>query len=361
MKKIDAHGADLYALTHTYHLRPEDISDFSSNINPLGPSPKALETLKHHLDAARVYPDPHYRDLKEAISSYLGVKDAPLLLGNGTSQLIADAIETIAPKKAMVNVPCYSEYENELRRIGADIVHLPLLPEEDFAFDVDRAIDLIEKESIDLYVITNPNNPTGTLISLEDLLRLLEETEVVLLVDETYVEFVGQEASAIPLALSHPRILVLRSTSKFFASPGLRLGYGVTSDEALFSSIENASRLWGLSIYADLMGQAMFRDVSYQEEVLTLVKTEREKALKRLGTSPHLRPLPSFGNFILTEILGPVSAKELREALLPKGLVIRDCASFGLGSQFFRFCILSPEENARLLADIFAFMEKECP
>lgn len=360
MKKIDAHGADLYALTHTYHLRPEDISDFSSNINPLGPSSKALEVLREHLDAAKIYPDPHYRDLKDAICSYLQVKEAPLLLGNGTSQLIADAIETLAPKKALLNVPCYSEYENELRRIGAEILHLPLLPEEDFAFDVNRALALIERESIDLYVITNPNNPTGSLISLDDLTRLVEETTATLLIDETYVEFVGQEASAVPLALSHPRILVLRSTSKFFASPGLRLGYGITSDEALFSSIENASRLWGLSIYADLMGQAMFQDVAYQDEVLSLVKKEREKALSVLST-PSLRPLPSYGNFILTKILAPVSAKALREALLPKGLVIRDCASFGLGTQFFRFCILSPEENARLLKEILSYMEKECP
>lgn len=120
MKKT-RHGADLYALETKYHYRPEEIRDFSSNINPLGPSPKAMEAAAKNIRALCRYPDPEYRKLKAAMADYLKVSPEAVLLGSGTSQLIQEAIAHIKPNRALINSPCYSEYARELEKIGAEI------------------------------------------------------------------------------------------------------------------------------------------------------------------------------------------------------------------------------------------------
>lgn len=116
--KRNRHGADLYALEKKYHYRPEDIRDFSSNINPLGPSPKALDAAAKNIRALCRYPDPEYRKLKAAIADYVHVSPEEILLGSGTSELIQAAIHSIHPRRALLNSPCYSEYERELKKIG---------------------------------------------------------------------------------------------------------------------------------------------------------------------------------------------------------------------------------------------------
>lgn len=355
MKKKDKHGANLFDLQRKYGFKPEEIMDFSSNINPLGPSKKALAHLRENLDKVSVYPDPDYVELKKAIASYAHAGEEHIVLGSGTTNLIADYIRIIGPKRALLNSPCYSEYENELNKQGANIYHYDLDHTKDFVIDVDDVIDMIRRENIDLYVLTNPNNPTGTILTREEIRRILEETGVKMLVDETYIEFTNKKKySCTSLAQEHPGLLVVRSTSKFFASPGIRLGYGIISHGEIRDEMYQNFNLWAINIFADILGQHMFYDIEYQDKVYAHIQREKDKMVKFISGLKDVKVYPSYGNFVLCKILrDDLTAGELREKLLREKMIIRDCVTFkNLDEHFFRFCILSTEANDLLLQSL---------
>lgn len=359
MKK-NRHGADLYALETKYHYRPEDIRDFSSNINPLGPSPKAMEAAAKNIRALCHYPDPEYRKLKAAIGDYLKVDQAAVLLGSGTSQLIQEAIAFIRPARALINSPCYSEYARELEKIGAEIFEYHLDYHKNFSIDVDEIIARINEEAVDLYVLTNPNNPTGSILTRADVARILDETSAHVLVDETYIEFTDPAIySAVSLVKRCEKLIVIRGTSKFFATPGIRLGYAVTGDESLYEALSEALSMWGINTMADVMGRVMFQDKAFYDESFRLVQREKGKAIAALEANDALKVFPSYGNFVLVKIIDRRhGAADLREALLAQKMVIRDCSSFkNLDERFFRFCLLDPESNEALAKAIDDFFK----
>ncbi len=361
MKK-NRHGADLYALETKYHYRPEDIRDFSSNINPLGPSPKAMEAAAKNIRALCRYPDPEYRKLKAAIGDYLKVDQAAVLLGSGTSQLIQEAIAYLKPARALINSPCYSEYARELEKVGAEIFEYHLDYHKNFVPGVDEIIARIKEEAVDLYVLTNPNNPTGSILTRADVARILDETSAHVLVDETYIEFTDPAIySAVSLVKSREKLIVIRGTSKFFATPGIRLGYAVTGDGALHAALSADLSMWGINAMADVMGRVMFQDVAFREESFRLIQREKAKVIAALEAKGALKVFPSYGNFVLVKIKDKNHrAAELREALLAKKMVIRDCSNFkNLDERFFRFCLLDPESNEALVKAIDDFF-KNC-
>ena len=359
MKK-NRHGADLYALETKYHYRPEDIRDFSSNINPLGPSRKAMEEAAKNIRALCRYPDPEYRKLKAAIGDYLKVDQAAVLLGSGTSQLIQEAIAFIKPARALINSPCYSEYARELEKVGAEIFEYHLDYHKNFVPGVDEIIARINEEAVDLYVLTNPNNPTGSILTRADVARILDETSAHVLVDETYIEFTDPAIySAVSLVKSREKLIVIRGTSKFFATPGIRLGYAVTGDEALHAALAADLSMWGINAMADVMGRVMFQDAAFREESFRLIQREKAKVIAALEAKGALKVFPSYGNFVLVKIKDKShTAAELREALLAKKMVIRDCSNFkNLDERFFRFCLLDPESNEALVKAIDDFFK----
>ena len=359
MKKT-RHGADLYALETTYHYRPEDIRDFSSNINPLGPSPTAMEAAAKNIRALCRYPDPEYRKLKAAMADYLKVDEGRILLGSGTSQLIQETIAALKPARALINSPCYSEYARELEKIGAEIFEYHLDYHKNFAIDVDDIIARINGDAVDLYVLTNPNNPTGSILTRADVARILDETAAHVLVDETYIEFTDPAIySAVSLVKSREKLIVIRGTSKFFATPGIRLGYAVTGDDALYEALSADLSMWGINAMADIMGRVMFQDVAFYDESFRMIQREKAKVIAALEANRALKVFPSYGNFVLVKIKDKShTAAELREALLAKKMVIRDCSNFkNLDERFFRFCLLDPESNEALVKAIDDFLK----
>ena len=345
------HGANLFEIQDKYGFSIDEIMDFSSNVNPFGPDKKSLDYLVQHIDRAKVYPDPAYKDLKSVISQYIHCPSENIVLGAGTTNLLSAYISLIQPKNALLNSPCYSEYERELKKHQSTIHHYLLDKETDFTFDVDAIIEEIQAKDIDLYVLTNPNNPTGSIMQVEDIEKILLSTKAYLLIDETYIEFTDQTPyTACQLASQYDHLFVVRSTSKFFASPGIRLGYGILSHQDHLLALNQHLNLWGINIYAEMMGRQMFGHKDYQDRVYQHIKRERARMITELKSLDSLKVYPSQGNFVLCELTKDLDAKTLREKLLPEKIVIRDCASFpNLSPQFFRFCILSTEANNLLL------------
>ena len=353
------HGANLYDLSSKYGFSKEDFMDFSSNINPFGASILAKNYIINNIDKVSIYPDPDYIDLKTSISKYCNCAIDNILLGSGATELISSFIETINPKKALLLSPAYSEYEKELSKINCDIVKYFSKKENNFSINIEDLINNINENNYDLIVICNPNNPTGFTFTKDEIEKILNSTSSFVMVDETYIEFTNKKIySSTYLVDNYENLFVIRGTSKFFSTPGIRLGYGLISNNSIKENINAHLDLWNINTFASMMGEVMFGDVEFIENTYSLMINEREYLMNELSKFNHLKVYKSQGNFILCEINSKsITSKELRDKLILNKIIIRDCSSFdGLNEYFFRVCILKPEENRLLinsLKDIF--------
>lgn len=351
---MNSHGANVFEIAKVEGIKIEDIRDFSSNINPLGPSKRALESLKENLNLLSTYPDVDYVDLKKAISSYASCDVKNIVLGLGSTEILKDAIHYFAPKTSMILSPCYSEYERELRKISSYIIQYNLEEKNDFKVNLDELIETINEKNVEFLIFANPNNPTGTILKKSEIERILKETEARVLVDETYIEFTDMDVfSSSSLTKIYDNLVVVRGTSKFFALPGIRLGYGLTSNEGLLKFFKDKEVLWQINSVAEICGKIMFSDETYIKEVHNFVKTRRVGLYKKLAEIKNLRAFESYGNFVLVKILRGPDARELRVRLMKKGLVVRNCDTFkNLDKSYFRFCILDDDANERLIENL---------
>ncbi len=350
------HGSDLEKIEEIYGIKKENITSFSANVNPLGISPKLRSTLIDHIDAITSYPDREYTSLRRCIGTYIGAAPENILVGNGSTELISLFIQMKHPKKAMILGPTYSEYEREIALGGGTSLYFPLHEEDDFILDLGSLRKALN-ESIDLLVICNPNNPTSTAISQDVMRKILDECkryDIFVMVDETYVEFAPDvsRVDSIPLTSFYNNLVVLRGVSKFFASPGLRLGYAVTGDTDLLKYINTHKNPWTINSLAAIAGELMFTDTAYIQETRDLIEQERTRCLeemKRWGTVKTYRPT---ANFMLVRILKEgVDADLLFDHAIKKGLMIRNCSTFPfLDEKYFRFCFMSPAKNTELLS-----------
>ena len=351
---MKSHGANVFEIAKVEGIKIEDIRDFSSNINPLGPSKRALESLKENLNLLSTYPDVDYVDLRRSISSYASCDVKNIVLGLGSTEILSDTIHYFAPKTSMILSPCYSEYERELKKISSHIFEYKLEEKNDFKINLDQLINTINEKNIDFLIFANPNNPTGTILKNSEVERILRKTEAKVLVDETYIEFTDMDVfSSSSLTKIYDNLVVVRGTSKFFALPGIRLGYGLSSDENFLNYFKNKEVLWQVNSVAEICGKVMFSDKKYIEEVFNFITSRRNYIFSEISKIKNLKAYKSFGNFILIKILRGPKAGKLREKLLEKGLVIRDCKSFNnLDENYFRICLLKDDDNEKLIKNL---------
>ena len=349
------HGSDLEEIEKHYHIPKEEIVGFGANVNPLGISSSVKEGLAANMDLITTYPDRNYTSLKNVISNYCKVDASHIVIGNGCTELISMLIQHRHPKRALLLGPTYSEYERELGLNGGEIIMYNLVAENNFQLNLDDFFKHLE-DSIDLLIICNPNNPTSsalTVSEMELILKKCKEQDIFVMVDETYVEFSPsiEEYSTMSLVSSYDNVMVLRGVSKFFAAPGLRLGYGVTSNEDFLKVIFTYQNPWCLNVLTALAGELMFQDEAYITATRALIDQEQGKIYEALQKIPHLHVFKPMANFFLVKILKEgVTSFDVFDFLIRKKLMVRDCSSFTcLEGEYIRFCIMSPEDNQRLL------------
>ena len=349
------HGSDLEKIEKVFGIKKEDIVSYSANVNPLGISHKLREVLSQHLDAITRYPDREYTKLRQCIADYTGAQMENIIMGNGSTELISLFIQTNHPKKAMILGPTYSEYERDINLGGGACIYFPLKEENDFRMDVNALCQQLD-DNLDLLVLCNPNNPTSSAITRREMRRILDacmEHGIFVMVDETYVEFAPDEKNVTSVSLTnyYSNLIILRGTSKFFASPGLRLGYAITGNRDVAKEINTRKDPWTINSLAEIAGQIMFQDEDYIRETKDLITSERARLYQELSSWDTVRVYEPQANFILVKILKEgVDAEMLFEHCIRKGMMIRNCSTFPfLDSQFIRFCIMSPEDNDRLL------------
>ncbi len=350
------HGSDLEKIEQIYGIKKEDIVSFSANVNPLGLSGVLKAELASHLDAICSYPDREYTKLRSVIAAYCGSTPENIMVGNGSTELISLFIKTVAPKKAVIIGPTYSEYERELSLCGGSGLYFPLKEEEDFLLNTARLIDSLN-ESVDMLILCNPNNPTSTAVTRHEMRKILDACKtfhIFVLIDETYVEFADDydRINCVPLTSSYNNLCILRGISKFFAAPGLRLGYAICGDYDLTKDIGSTKDPWSINSLAEIAGELMFSDNEYIDATRKLIHEQRDKVTKELRAIPSLKVYEPSANFVLCRITKEnVDADILFDKAIRKNMMIRNCSSFPfLDNSFFRICFMNPEDNERLIS-----------
>lgn len=350
------HGSDLEKIEKAFGIPKESITGFGANVNPLGISPKMRKELLEKIDVVTSYPDPEYSELRGHIAGYAGCLPEQVIVGNGCTELISLFIRVLAPKEAVIVSPTYSEYEREVRLSGGTVRYHALKETDDFQLkpdDLFRAFGVHTK----LCVLCNPNNPTSTALApaaMGEILSFCKSRGIFVMIDETYAEFAPEDVSVSSAGLlkEYDNFVILRGISKFFAAPGLRLGYALTGDFKLLARVKELQNPWSLNSLADAAGALMFTDTAYIEETRHLISSERERIYQELLTWKSVKVYKPCANFILVRILKEgVTSYDVFLHAIRQGLMLRDCSNFpGLEDEtFFRFCFMMPEKNTELL------------
>jgi L-threonine-O-3-phosphate decarboxylase len=339
------HGALDFAELERLGLKPDDILDFSVNSNPYGPAPGVRQALVG-IPLER-YPDREALALRRALAQRSGVGVEHILAGNGAAELLwLVALAFLGPQDRVLIVgPTFGEYERVAALAGANVTVWNARPEQDFAPEPGQVANVVRRLSPRLVFICNPNNPTGRVLPAEQIGAWAKaQPEILFVVDEAYLAFAPGLQSA--LSIGQDNILVLRSMTKDYALAGLRLGYAVGHRRAI-AALERVRPAWNVNALAQAAGLAALADEAHLQASLAALKPAKEAlltGLKRLG----LAPLPSAVHFFIMQVS---DGQAFREALLRRGILVRDCASFGLPA-YVRVATRRPEENARLLAAI---------
>ena len=324
------HGGDVYRNPIEY--------DFSINVNPLGMPLASIQAAHEGIVLTGRYPDYRAEQLCRAIAKVKNIPADRIIPGNGAAELLYVLGQTI-PGKALTIAPTFIGYAEAVAAGGGELT---------YASDEQELLAKMD-DSIRLVFLCNPNNPTGTLFTREQILRVLAKAEALqayVCVDECFLPFLEEEASysMLPYLAKHPRLLVLRAFTKIYCMAGLRLGYLACGDTELQSRIRAKLQPWNTSIPAQLAGIAALSDTEY------LAKTRENLQAERAYLVPRLRELVAevydgYGNFLLFR-----DEPDLKERMLEVGVLIRACGDFeGLDDTYFRIGIRSHSENQEFI------------
>ncbi len=354
-KKIEFHGSDLEKIAEYYHIPKAEIIQFGANVNPLGLSEHIKQELAAHLDIISSYPDRNYTSLKKSISRYCGCDPENVVVGNGSTELISLLINQRSAKKALVLGPTYSEYERELSLTGGHLSYYNLKESDNFILDIGDFINSVTDDT-DLVIICNPNNPTSSAVSqcdMEKIVSFCHKKDIFVMIDETYVEFAPdmEAITAVPLTRRYDNLMVIRGVSKFFAAPGLRFGYAVTSSHEFLSMLLTHQNPWSLNSFGAFAGELMLQDTGYIQKTKDLIAAQRRSLCRKLEKLDTFKVYPAYTNFILLRIRKEgITSFQVFEAAIKEKMMIRDCSSFqSLNGEFVRFCIMKPEDNEKLM------------
>lgn len=333
------HGGDVY----TYQGK----LDFSSNINPFGPSEAVLAAAEQGVRDMAHYPDSRCRELRKALSDKLHLPVSAVLPGNGAADLIFSLVQAERPRRAVLTAPSFSEYAQALQSVECEIRYHYLKEEKQFTLEADY-LELLT-EPVDMIFLCSPDNPTGRVIEKPLLRRILERCEqsgIRMVLDECFYEFLEhpEKQTMQEFVEMHPQLVILRAFTKMHAMPGLRLGYILCSDGSLMERLKLARQPWTVSTPAQRAGTAALQEekrVQKTREYIAAQRKNMERELDRMG----IGYIPSEANYILFR-----SGQELFPKLLEYGILIRDCSNYeGLGPGYYRTAVRTAEENQKLL------------
>jgi len=352
-----AHGGNLHQASKQYSIDIKKILDFSSNVNPLGPSSAAKRAAKRSLSFIGRYPDPEMADLRKAIARYFGIKSEQVICGPGITGLLHLIPRVFRSRKVLVPMPSFTEYVFAAESAGSEVVCLPLREQDGFRMDpVEISFAF---KGVDLAFLCNPNDPTGQLVTKTEMIEIMQyahDNNVRLVVDEAFMDYLAEE-SIVKEAVQAAGIICLRSFAKFFGMPGFRIGYAV-SDEVTIASLRNGQEPWSVNIPAEHAAIAALGDWGHIKRTRRMIEKERDRLLSELRLLPGVETLPGAANFILVKFVS-ADTHTIREKLGLRSMLVQDCSSFpGLDSRYIRIAVRTRKENTRLIKALREMMIK---
>ena len=347
------HGGNLGRAMEKYSLSLDEIIDFSANINPLGFSSKIREAIIKNLDRLSHYPDPECKEAKKEISAYFKIDYENIILGNGSTELIYLIVQTLKPKKVLIPAPTFCEYERALNNNNVSINFYKLKEKQEYLVSMDEIIPQLA--GIDLVFLCNPNNPIGTFLPKKEMLTLVKEVQkrkIFLVLDEAFIDLY-EEDSLIKEVKNYDHLIILRSLTKFYGLPGLRIGFAASSPK-LIKKLEAQKIPWSVNCLAQIAVREMLRDERFISKSKSFLLEEKEFFYQELSNVEGLKVHKPSANFIFIKLLGNISPEQLMEQLAKKGILIRDCSNFrGLEKgNFIRVAVRTRKENIKLLKEI---------
>lgn len=376
--KMDFHGGNIYKVFREKNLK--EILDYSSNINPYGIPESLKSRIIENLEILERYPDPDYVELREKLAHLNKVDMSDIVLGNGATEIIFLFMKVINPKKILIVSPTFGEYERAVKAVGTsrnsidlscsddnknienkkiEIEYFELKESDDFKLNIGNLKNELEKK-YDLLIICNPNNPTGKFLKLaqtEEILKECNKYDTKLFIDEAFIEFLadGMKESIINTEENKKNLFVIRAFTKFFAIPGLRLGYGMYFDKELEKKISEKKEPWSVNNIAEMAGLTVLDDTEYIEKTLKWIVEEKIYMYEKLNEISGIKVYETEVNFITGKIdeklfSEGLNVKVLREKMLEQGILIRNASNFKfLDERFFRLAIKDRESNKRVI------------
>ncbi|MHB1390061.1 MAG: threonine-phosphate decarboxylase CobD [Thermoleophilia bacterium] len=341
------HGGRREEAARRYGIPRDELLDFSASISLLGPPAGVTAAIRKTAGEIAYYPEEDAAGLRSAMADYLGVFPDEIVPGNGSIEVIYWLLRTLAPARALIVEPTFSEYRRACLAAGTAVDAWQLQEEDSFALDVRQ----LRPAGHDLVCLCNPNNPTGYLIPPDELAWLWRQCRVAgaeLVVDEAFIDFAGEGASLLSFGAA-TGLHVVRSFTKSHALAGLRLGCLVT-DAVFARRLRDVMPPWNINAFAAAAGIAAMADGGYLLRLRCENTMVRAQLFKDLAALPGLKPLPSEANFILCR-LERADSGELAQRLARTGILVRDCRSFeGLGDRYIRVAVRPERENYQLVA-----------
>jgi threonine-phosphate decarboxylase len=349
-----AHGGDVLDAAGKSGFKREEILDFSSSVNPLGPSKKALEAVKNSFKEIPAYPDSNSNELRQAIANHFnGLSKSNVVVGNGSTELMYLFAEAFMKKgdTSVIPAPTFGEYESAVRKTG----ETPKFVRLDKNFNVDADVFAREMAGAKIVFLCNPNNPTSILIPTETLTGIIEEAleqDTLVFLDEDFLEFVENEKalSRINKIKAYPNLFILRSFTKIFGLTGLRVGYGLASEE-IINVLLRAKIPWNVNCLAQAAAVAALKDEEHLRVTRELIKKEKAFLSTELEKIKSFKVFTPDANFFFIDIRkSGLTATKLKDKLLHQGILIRDCTSFReLDPYYIRVAVKTRAENERLI------------
>ncbi len=354
--KPPIHGGNVYAASRELGHDIAKLIDFSASINPLGPSPHVWRAIVNARHLLRHYPDPDCWDLRQTLARYWKTAPERIVVGNGSTELIDALPRALNIRHLLIAQPTFSEYAASMARAGARVETVYAKRTEQYAQPIDDVCRVMEKrrtpsKAVDGVMLCNPNSPSGQACSVDEVRRLAQSARrrgIWLVIDEAFADYCP-ERSFLPEAASWPRVVILRSITKFYALPGLRVGYAVAAPSVIQSFRKQISP-WSVNALGQVAALAAVNDRAHARKSVRFMTKERERFGNLLAALPGCSVMPTYANYFLLELPRGWRSCDMAEQLRGEGLLVRDCSSIpGMRSRSIRFAVRSRQENDRLV------------
>jgi threonine-phosphate decarboxylase len=350
------HGGNVYAASRDLGRRVRNLIDFSASINPLGPSPRVWRAIADTRHLLAHYPDPDCWELRQTLAKCWDRQPDEIAVGNGSTELIDVLPRALKIRHLLVIHPTFSEYVATMERVGGRVSAVYAKRTEQYMqpiSDLCHALDTRRPKSsaIDGVMLCNPNSPTGQACAVDEVRRLADLAQrrgIWLIIDEAFADYCA-ERSFLPVAVAWPRVVILRSVTKFYALPGLRVGYAVAKPTVV-EALRRQMPPWSVNVMGQAAALAAVNDSGYARKSVRFMDCERERLGIMLAALPYCVVTPTYANYFFLELPRGWSAREVSAALRGEGLLIRDCSTVpGANARSIRLAVRSHDENVCLI------------